>query len=64
METVKISSNWTTSSDGRLEQSDIKIYNVDAEGVYDIEILQEALGVVLETDFYGKHAVVKAIDNV
>ena len=38
--------------------------NVDAEGVYDIEILQEALGVVLETDFYGRHAVVKGINNV
>jgi hypothetical protein len=61
MAKVKSNSNWKTNADGTLEQSDVKVYGGnDSEGVYEIEILKDSLGIILETDFFGRHAIVKS----
>lgn len=55
--------NWVTRPDGTIEQSSIVVRQGGiVDGIYEIEVLDGAIGVVLETDFYCQHTIVKSID--
>mmetsp|Transcript_22565 Transcript_22565/g.32990 ORF Transcript_22565/g.32990 Transcript_22565/m.32990 type:complete len:622 (-) Transcript_22565:66-1931(-) len=55
--------NWVTKPDGTLVQSAVKVYvGENDEGVYEIEVSNDKIGIELETDFSGKHTIVKSVN--
>jgi hypothetical protein len=61
----KTFTNWMTNADGTITERPVKVYTVGdgKSGVYELEICSQFLGLVLETDFYGIHTVVKNVDS-
>merc|ERR1719487_1651843 len=60
----EVVTNWVTQDDGTLVPNDVRLYFPSKlDGVYEIEFTCESMGIILETDFYGHHTIVKEIQE-
>jgi hypothetical protein len=54
--------NWVTKPDGTIVQSSIGVKKGGiVDGMYEVEVLDGSTGIILETDFYRQHTIVKEV---